>query len=92
MILLQLEGPFCQSCDMPIANPKFRGTEKDGAKSPKYCLYCYKNGEFTLPNCTMEEMVEKSAKGWSDQDPNMSYTQAKAFLKQCLPHLERWRK
>ena len=89
---MQPAGPFCQSCAMPIAKLEFRGTEKDGSKSQKYCLYCYKNGQFILPNCGMEEMVEISAKGWSDQDPNMSYAQAEAFLKQCLPQLERWRK
>ena len=88
----QPEGPFCQSCAMPISQLEYCGTEKDGSKSEKYCLYCYKNGEFTLPNSTIEEMVEISAKGWSDQDPNIDYTKAKTFLNQCLPHLERWRK
>ena len=86
------EGPFCQSCDIPLSKSEFRGTEKDGLRTPKYCIYCYKDGKFTLPNCTMEEMIEISAKGWSDQDPNMSYSQVKSFLKKCLPHLERWRK
>ena len=89
---MQPEGPFCQSCNMPLAKPELCGTEKNGSKSKKYCLYCYKAGEFTLPNCTMEEMVEISAKGWSEQDPNMTYVQAKTILKQCLPHLERWQK
>ena len=94
MIDTQPEGPFCQSCAMPISQLEHCGTEKDGSKSEKYCLYCYKNGDFTLPNSTIEEMVEVeiSAKGWSDQDPNIDYAKAKTFLNQCLPHLERWRK
>lgn len=87
---MQPEGPFCQSCAMPLAKIELCGTEKDGSQSKKYCLYCYKDGIFTLPNSTLEEMVEISAKGWSDQDPNMSYAEAKAFLKKCLPYLERW--
>ena len=77
---------------MPLGKSEYCGTEKDGSKNEKYCEYCYKDGEFTLPKCSMEEMVEISAKGWSDQDVNMSYIQAKSFLKQCLPNLERWKK
>ena len=89
---MQSEGPFCQCCAMPISNPESAGSEVDGSKSEKYCIYCFKDGAFTLPDATMDEMVEISAKGWSDQDSNMSYDEAKAFLSKCLPQLERWRK
>ncbi|MGD9131006.1 MAG: zinc ribbon domain-containing protein [Candidatus Bathyarchaeota archaeon] len=89
---MQPQGPFCQSCSMPLSQPELFGTEKDGSKNQKYCIYCYKDGEFTLPEATMEEMIEISAKGWSEQAPDMSYEQAKAFLQQCIPNLERWRK
>jgi len=88
---MQPEEPFCQSCAMPLGKPELFGTEADGAKSEKYCTYCYQNGVFTQPDATLEEMIEISAKGWSDQDPNTSYEQAKAQLFQMLPHLERWR-
>ena len=91
MNVLEPQGPFCQSCAMPLSQTNCCGTEKEGTKSSKYCIYCYKDGEFTLPNSTLDEMVEISAKGWSDQDPNMSFDQAKKFLKVCLPNLERWK-
>jgi hypothetical protein len=42
------------------------GSEKDGSKSEKYCKFCYKHGEFTGPDMTMEEMIEVSEKGWAD--------------------------
>jgi hypothetical protein len=48
-------------------------------------------GEFTGPKTTFDEMIEISAKGWSDQDPDVSLEQARAQVKQILPHLERWR-
>jgi len=64
----------------------------NGLKSEKYCTYCYQNGAYTGPETTLDEMIEISAKGWSDQDPNIDYAKAKTFLNQCLPHLERWRK
>ena len=89
---MQPQGPFCQCCAMPLSQPEHHGTEADGSKTKKYCVYCYKDGAFTMPNATLEEMIEISAKGWSEQDPNMTYAQAKAFLEKCLPQLERWRK
>jgi len=88
---MQPEGQFCQSCAMPLDKPESFGTEADGHKSKKYCTYCYQNGAFIQPNATLEEMIEISARGWSDQDPNTSYEQAKAQLSQMLPYLERWR-
>ena len=77
---------------MPLSDSNCCGIEKDGTRSEKYCIYCYKNGEFTLPDSTMEEMIEISAKGWSDQDSKISYKQAKSFLRAYLPNLERWKK
>jgi len=88
---MEPEGQFCQSCAMPLDRPERFGTEADGSRSEDYCVYCYQNGAFTDPDATMEEMLELSAKGWADQDPDMSYEEAKAQLMEILPHLERWR-
>jgi len=66
--------------------------EADGSKSERYCAYCYKDGEFIQPDATLEQMIDISAKGWSSQDPSVTYDQAKAQLGNFLPHLERWRK
>ena len=88
---MQPEGPFCQCCAMPMSNSERFGSEVDGSKNDKYCSYCYKDGAFTMPDVTVDEMAEISAKGWSDGDSNMSFEEAKAFLSKCLPQLERWR-
>jgi len=88
---MQPEGTFCQSCGMPLNKPEDHGTEANGSQSKKYCAYCYQTGEFTGPEMTLDEMIEISAKGWSDQDPDVSLEQARAQVKQILPHLERWR-
>lgn len=87
---MQPEGPICQSCGMPMSDETLFGTDADGAKSAAYCVYCYKDGAF-LSDVTMEQMIELSAKGWSDQDPAITYEQAKAQMAQVLPHLARWR-
>jgi hypothetical protein len=87
----QPQGPICQSCGMPIGQTDLQGTEVDKSKSKKYCVYCYQGGTFLQPDATLGQMIEISAKGWSDQDPAVSYDQAKAQMEAVLPHLERWR-
>jgi len=88
----QPQGPFCQSCGMPMSQPDLLGVEADGSKSEKYCTYCYQDGKFSQPDATLEKMIEISAKGWSDQDPTVTFEQAKAQMDNVIPHLERWRK
>lgn len=54
-----MEGyTFCQSCGLPIDRPELMGTEKDHSKSTIYCHYCYRDGEFTNPWATMEDMKQ----------------------------------
>ncbi|MBU3190107.1 zinc ribbon domain-containing protein [Clostridium bowmanii] len=49
----------CQSCGMPLnKDEKYAGTEADGSLNEMYCLHCYENGEFTLPDITVIEMKE----------------------------------
>lgn len=80
---------ICQSCCMPLNEPS-RGTEADGEKSQDYCNYCYKNGEFTQPDSTLEMMINISAKIWAEKDPNVTVEEAKTQLKKKLPTLKRW--
>ncbi|BBH20145.1 hypothetical protein Back11_14900 [Paenibacillus baekrokdamisoli] len=57
---MEKEFKNCQSCGMPLSRDEQRGgTEKNGHKSKKYCSHCYQNGEFTLPNMTLEQMKDK---------------------------------
>ncbi len=45
---------------MPLAKDDLGGgTEKNGTKSIKYCSHCFMDGEFTLPNITVEEMKQR---------------------------------
>jgi len=48
----------CQSCGMPKnKDSKGGGTEADGTKSTMYCSHCYRDGSFTQPKITADEMV-----------------------------------
>lgn len=60
---------FCQSCVMPL-NEDNLGTELDGSKSDKYCFYCYKDGKFTNPDMTFDEMLDISVKALQHQKMN----------------------
>ena len=54
------KGPSCQSCGMPInKDPLGGGTSVDGNKTTEYCSHCFRNGAFTEPNLTCEEMITK---------------------------------
>lgn len=85
------QGPFCQSCGMPMSEPEHSGTEKDGSQSMEYCLYCYRNGAFIDESITLEEMIEFCSQK-IDEMGIMSYAEAKTMCGQFLPELKRWRK
>ncbi len=63
MELTMKKSTVCQSCGMPFGGEVERGTESDGSLSLDYCIdcykNCYKNGKFTEPDITFEEMVTK---------------------------------
>lgn len=47
----------CQRCGMPMKrDEKGGGTNADGTRSTMYCSHCYENGQFVLPNITVEQM------------------------------------
>jgi hypothetical protein len=75
---------------MPINNPDVVDNEANGEKSQDYCICCYKQGEFTQPNTTLNMMIDISSKIWAEKDPNVTVEQAKAQLEKKFPLLTRW--
>ena len=83
------EGPFCQSCGMPLSgDEKGGGTEADGSKSTDYCSHCYQQGKFTAPGMTVDQMMER-VKGMM-LDMHVPEALA-AELAKGIPGLKRWR-
>ena len=85
---------YCQSCGMPLANEELYGTNKDGGKNSDYCVYCYKDGNFT-ENVSMEEMIDISLKHLKEKfkdDPGFSEQEALDKMKSFFPELKRWKK
>jgi hypothetical protein len=82
--------PVCQSCGlMPLDAPESFGTNADGSKSEDYCVYCFKDGAFTYPDATLEEMIEVCA-GFLADYTGMSEEKAAAKLSEYMPKLKRW--
>jgi len=85
----QFKGPFCQSCGMPLREEEDFGVNADGTKNQDYCHFCFLNGQFRLPNISMERMIDKVAEIMARQI-NISGAQAKKMAKSFIPKLKRW--
>jgi len=80
----------CQSCGMPIsANFGNLGTNADGSTISEYCLFCFKNGGFTNPSQTMEEMIESLIENMTNE-LRMPREQATELANSFIPTLKRW--
>lgn len=79
----------CQSCGMPMDKPGDFGTGTEGSRNNDYCHFCFKDGRFTEPHISMEQMIDKIA----GMAPMMRMTEAKAreMAKTFIPRLKRWR-
>lgn len=82
------EAQICQSCGMPMERPEDFGTNADGRKNKDYCCFCFQNGDFTSPDLTMEQMIDRLVR-LSDK-MGMSQTQARTLAKTVIPKLKRW--
>lgn len=85
------QGPFCQSCGMPLQKESDFGTNADGSPNHEYCHYCFQNGVFTQPDITKDEMIEKVA-GMLVAMNIMPEDQAKALATTFIPALKRWQR
>ncbi|MDI6739008.1 MAG: zinc ribbon domain-containing protein [Candidatus Edwardsbacteria bacterium] len=80
----------CQSCGKPLERPADHGTEAGGAPSSEYCSICYKQGTFTQPAVTMEQMIEKTANVMAIQI-GIPQPKAKELVGTYMPKLKRWK-
>ena len=81
---------FCQSCAMPMTEELF-GTNADGSKNEDYCMYCFKDGEFTS-DMTMEEMMNFCIEKMVEVHPEIDRDEASKMMNEVFPQLKRWAK
>lgn len=82
---------ICQSCGMPMSRTDDFGTEVDGGLSADYCTHCYRNGVFTYPDATVDDMAAISGPIMA-QIYSIPLEKAKAFSREQLSCLKRWTK
>jgi hypothetical protein len=85
------QGPFCQSCGMPLQKQADFGTNADGSKNSDYCHFCFQNGAFTQPDITMEAKIELVVKNMVAMKL-MPEKQAREMANAFIPQLKRWQK
>jgi len=83
------EGPFCQSCALPLLRSDDFGSEANGMRNRDYCFHCYRDGAFTSPEMGMEEMRELCIEKLVAQKV-MPRAQATALMNKRIPTLKRW--
>lgn len=74
---------------MPLKkDPQKGGTHADGSKSNRFCSYCYKNGQFTQPEISVNEM-KKLVKSQMKEMGMPGFLAG--FFTRRIPKLERWK-
>lgn len=84
----------CQSCGMPMAAKEDFGTNKDESINTDYCIYCFKDGNFTCDS-TMDQMIEACAgypEALKDEKGNsIPKEEYIARMEMYFPTLKRWK-
>ena len=78
---------ICQSCSMPIDKEELYGTNADGSKNDDYCIYCFKDGQFTDGIDNLDDYIEYSLQ--FAQQAGMTEEQMREHCKKVLPTLKR---
>ena len=84
------QGPFCQSCGMPLVRPEDFGTDAAGFRINDYCHYCYVDGAFKTPDISLQTMIDVCVDAMAQQGI-MPAPQARTLMTEMLPRLKRWR-
>lgn len=83
------KGAYCQSCGRPVRSKEDMGITLDGDRSEDYCKYCYEHGEFTEPDITLEEMINKTT-ALMVEKMKLPGDMARGMAHGLLPKLKRW--
>ncbi len=80
----------CQSCGMPLSKDFGNlGTNADESNTEEFCIFCFRNGAFTNPDQTKEEMINSSIENMTT-DLQMPLEQATNLANSFIPTLKRW--
>lgn len=80
----------CQSCGIPLNEEhRKKGLVPDATEGPEaiYCTLCYKDGQFTNPDLTMQQMIDIATEAIT---PTFGPAKAKTMMSKLIPTLSRW--
>ncbi|MBR0135904.1 MAG: helix-turn-helix domain-containing protein [Clostridia bacterium] len=78
---------ICQCCGMPL-DDEIIGHNKDGSLNEDYCKWCYADGTYTYSD--MDDLIDVCVTHMVSE--SFTEEQARAYLKQTLPHLDYWKR
>lgn len=79
---------ICQCCGMPLDDGEIIGHDQDGALNEDYCKWCYADGTYTYSN--MDDLIDVCVQNMVNE--KFTEEQARAYLKDTLPHLDYWKR
>lgn len=65
------------------------GSATDGSPVSEYCMFCYKDGDFTNPDQTVDGMVQSSI-DFMTSNLGFSAEEATQMSNDVIPGLKRW--
>lgn len=74
---------------MPMEQPEHHGTTAAGTSSPDYCVYCFRDGHFTDPNMTKEQMIARATSFLASHRGMPQHT-AEMLARRTIGILKRW--
>jgi len=80
----------CQSCGMVIGD-WFSAPLPDGSASDEWCRFCFKEGVFTEPDVTKDEMIKRTF-DLLMRTVRPPEEKARGFANLLIPQLKRWKK
>jgi hypothetical protein len=80
----------CQSCGVPL-DDWFFGTTAEGQETREYCKFCYANGQFTEPELTVDQMIQRNIE-FMTVKLKIDDAKSREFSYALIPTLNRWRK
>ncbi len=78
---------ICQCCGMPLEDA-ILSREKDGTINEDYCRWCYADGTYVYSD--MDDLIEVCVGNMVSEQ--FTAEQARAYLKETLPHLDYWKR
>jgi hypothetical protein len=74
---------------MPLGAVGSFGTNADGTEQGEYCKFCFRDGVFTEPDLSLDNMIARSVDHMTSE-LDLDKAQAESLAHDVIPKLKRW--